>query len=117
MPKRSLNLYLCDIIETIETLQEHFRDVSVDDLRDVTKKWAIERGISIIGEAVYKLNDLKRGLPISNLTNIIATRHIVIHEYEYVNSAILVDIINVNLPVLKIEVENILKNIVTSNNE
>jgi uncharacterized protein with HEPN domain len=110
MPKRSLNSYLQDIIDTIDTLLEKFSGCTIIDLKDITKKWAVERGISIIGEALYQANNLDRKLLITDISKIIATRHILIHEYEYVDVAILVDIINNHLPVLKAEVNQILKN-------
>ena len=108
MAKRSLNAFLQDIIDTVDMLQENFDNCTVADLNDVIKKWAIERGISIIGEALYQANNLNRKLPITDISKIIATRHILIHEYEFVDPVILVDIINTRLPFLRKEVEAVL---------
>lgn len=74
-------------------------------------KWALERGISIIGEALYKANKIDRTLAITRLPQIIATRHIVVHEYDIVDNERLLIIVNNHLPLLKEEVENILKNL------
>jgi uncharacterized protein with HEPN domain len=44
----------------------------------------VERGISIIGEALFKANKIEKDLAISNLKNIIGMRHIVIHDYDMI---------------------------------
>jgi len=49
-------------------------------LDEIEFKWAVERGISIIGETLFKANKIKKDIPISNLKNIIGMRHIVIHD-------------------------------------
>jgi len=66
-------------------------------------------GIAIIGEALYKANNIERKLAITNLSKIIATRHIVVHDYNIVDPARMLIIIQNHLPLLKEEAENILK--------
>jgi len=43
-------------------------------------KCAGERGISIIGEALFKADKIDKKLEVTNLKNIINMRHIVIHD-------------------------------------
>jgi uncharacterized protein with HEPN domain len=71
----------------------------------------LERGISIIGEAFYKADKIQKDLPITNLERIKGTRHIVVHDYDLVDKAQIFSIGQIHLPVLKIEVENILKSL------
>lgn len=111
MPQKELKKYLLDILQTIEGLEQIASGFTIKDLEVLTNKWAVERGISIIGEAMYKANNLNRNLAITNKPKIIATRHIVVHDDDIVNSEALLIIIRKHLPILKEEVENILKNL------
>lgn len=111
MPQKELKKYLLDILQTIEGIDQIEANFVVKDLDILTNKWALERGISIIGEALYKANNLDRTLAITNKPKIIATRHIVVHDYDIVNSETLIVIVKKHLPILKEEVENILKNL------
>jgi len=109
MPQKDLKKYLLDILQAIEGIEQISAGLTIKDFDIIGNKWAIERGISIIGEALYKANNIDRTLPITNLSKIIATRHIVIHDYDIVDSARLLAIIQNHLPLLKEEIENILK--------
>lgn len=71
----------------------------------------VERGISIIGEAIYKANDLNRKLPITDIKRIIGMRHIIVHNYDKIDAPRLMIIVTNHLPLLKTEVEEILKNL------
>jgi len=110
MGKKDIQKYLQDVllaIDNIEKIAIHFK---LKDFDNIPTKWAIERGISIIGEALYKANNLNRTLAITNITKIIATRHIVIHDYDIIDDARLLAIVNIHLPILKQEVKTILNN-------
>lgn len=67
----------------------------------------MERGISIIGEALYKANKIENDLAISNLRNIIGMRHIVIHDYDMIEVERLFITIKKYIPILKEEVAKI----------
>ena len=69
----------------------------------------LERGISIIGEALYKANKIEKNLSITNLKNIINMRHIVIHDYDMIESERLYITIKKHIPILKEEIAKILK--------
>ena len=71
---------------------------------------AVERGISIIREALYKANKIEKELAITNLRNIINMRHIVIHDYDMIEDERLYITIKKHIPLLKEEVGKILEN-------
>lgn len=43
---------------------------------------AVERRLSIIGEALFKANKYDKSLPITDKARIIGLRHILVHEYD-----------------------------------
>lgn len=43
---------------------------------------AVERRLSIIGEALYKANKYDYTLAITDMTKIIGLRHVLVHEYD-----------------------------------
>ncbi len=75
---------------------------------DLRTRRAVERNIQIIGEALnrilqkHELNDL------SNARKIVDTRNRIIHGYDTVSDEIIWGIILNHLPLLKIEVEQLL---------
>ena len=108
MQPKDLRMYLLDVLQAIKGIEQIATGFTINDLDDIGNKWALERGIAIIGEALYKANNIDRTLPITNLSRIIATRHIVVHDYDNVDPARLIIIVQNHLPLLKEEVENIL---------
>jgi uncharacterized protein with HEPN domain len=70
---------------------------------------AVEREISIIGEALYKANKIEKNLAITNLKNIISMRHIVIHDYDMIESERLYITLKKHIPILKEEIAKILE--------
>lgn len=72
-------------------------------------KRAVERELEIIGEALNKASKGDSSIIVSNARKIVGLRNRIIHEYETVNDATIYTIIKKYLPVLKIEVQNILK--------
>jgi len=109
MPQKDLKKYLLDIIQAIEGIEQIASRFTITDLNVLANKWAVERGVAIVGEELYKANNLDGTLPITNISKIIATRHIVVHDYDIVDSTRMLIIIQKHLPLLKEEVENILK--------
>jgi uncharacterized protein with HEPN domain len=107
---------LHDIVITIDSLTDITKNFTLDDYRNLGNKWMIERGLSIIGEAVYKANNLQRGLPITDIKRIIGTRHIIVHDYDKVDEGRMLIIVKRHLPTLKQEVEAILNDLENQNN-
>jgi uncharacterized protein with HEPN domain len=79
-------------------------------LKDEVLKRAFVRSLEIIGEAVRNLpSDLKQSYPRINWRAIAGTRDKLIHNYFGVDYDIVWDIVTNKIPLLKIEIENILK--------
>jgi len=68
-------------------------------------RYAVERGLAIIGEALSQLAKLEPGLAasIGQHRSIIAFRNILIHAYADVDDRIVWDIIQTELPMLRTE--------------
>ncbi len=86
MPNRDLQKYIFDVMEAINNLQSFTKNISLAQLEQIQFKWAVERGVSIIGEALFKANKIDKNLPVTNLKSIIGMRHIVIHDYDIVEA-------------------------------
>lgn len=71
--------------------------------KDIKSKYAVERNIEIIGEALSKALKIQADLPISAARQIVATRNRLIHTYDAVDDYIIWEIISRHLPILKAE--------------
>jgi uncharacterized protein with HEPN domain len=105
--------YLEDIILSIQDIRTYVSDISASYQyqRDRKTRDAVERRLAVIGEALNKSNKIDNSLSITNKTKIIALRHILVHDYDLINSETIWQIITKHLPLLKIEVEQILKSL------
>ncbi len=79
-------------------------------LADIKTKKAVERNLEIIGEAVYRILKVDNEFELENAKNIIGTRNRIIHSYDNISDEIIWTIISRELPQLKIQIEEILKN-------
>jgi uncharacterized protein with HEPN domain len=79
-------------------------------LADIKTKKAVERNLEIIGEAVYRILKVDNKFELENAKNIIGTRNRIIHSYDNISDEIIWTIISRELPELKIQIEEILKN-------
>ncbi len=101
--------YMFDVMEAINNLETFTAKITLDQLEQIELKWAVERGISIIGEALYKADKLDKKLAITNLRNIINMRHIVIHDYDMIEVERLYITIKKHIPILKEQIAKILQ--------
>lgn len=69
---------------------------------------AVERQIEIIGEAMNSILKINAELAITDARKIVNTRNRIIHGYDDIDNIEIWNIIVNNLPLLKIEVENLL---------
>lgn len=53
MQPKDLRMYLLDVLQAIKGIEQIAAGFTINDLDDIANKWALERGISIIGEALY----------------------------------------------------------------
>jgi uncharacterized protein with HEPN domain len=70
--------------------------------------WAVERGLSIIGEAVTQLVKIEPSARITSAKQIIGFRNVLIHNYARVSQAVVWKILQEDLPLLKIEIGKLL---------
>lgn len=102
--------YLYDIRESINSI-ESFLDGRRDFNEYLSNKMlrrAIEREFEIIGEALYRINNIDQFFPISSKGHIIGMRNRIIHGYDKVDHEIVWGVIIRYLPGLKEEVIRLL---------
>ena len=98
---------LYDILNAINEIDSFFDDLpkNFDAYQnDIRTKRAVERNISIIGEAVNRIVQKDESIILSNSHQIIATRNRIIHGYDQVSDEILWGIITQYLPQLRLNV-------------
>lgn len=110
--ERSVNKTLEDILNAIREIESFFenRPKRYDVyLEDVCLRRAIERNITIIGEAMNRLLKLAPEIEITSARRIVDTRNYVIHGYDSVTDDIMWGIVVRHLPLLKAEVKGLLR--------
>lgn len=103
--------YLFDIKTSIDSINEY-----LNDKRDFTHylnnkllRRGIERELEIIGEAASRILKLDADIKIDNARKIVDLRNWVIHGYDKIDDVIIWGIISKQLPLLKIQVDGLLK--------
>jgi len=111
MSNRSVEIYLRDILESIQAIESYLNNKSYDDfVSDRMFFSATVREFEIIGEAVGKLPDvLKIRYSDVGWRNIKDFRNLLIHEYFGIDTEIVWDAIQNEIPILKKVVYEILK--------
>ena len=110
--ERSINKTLEDIRNAIVEVESFFetRPMRYDVyLSDVCLRRAVERNITIIGEAMNRLLKLAPDIEITSARRIVDTRNYVIHGYDSVTDDIMWGIVVRHLPLLKAELEKLLE--------
>lgn len=108
---RKAKKYLHDILVCIEGVEEHVgpKRIYEEFAKSRTMKMAVERELSIIGEAIKRLSAAAPEVKIENAQKIISTRNILAHEYDSVDDITIWGIVVNHLPKLKDEVQALLK--------
>jgi uncharacterized protein with HEPN domain len=103
--------YLSDILQAIKLIEDftkatvNFSDYSID----LKTQSAVERQLSIIGEAVNNFDKLIPELSLENARKIVGFRNRLIHAYDAVDPSMIWTIVKKYLPPLKEEVIEKLK--------
>ena len=103
--------YLFDIQESINSIEHYLGDIKDFNFYKANKmlRRAVEREFEIIGEAMNRIDKLDSNLSISGKRQISSMRNRVIHGYDSIDDEIIWGTIIRHLPVLKKEIEILLK--------
>jgi len=110
--QHSIEMYLLDISNAIDSIHEYLgeeRNFKTYESNKLLRR-AVEREIEIIGEAVNRILKVDPQVTISNGRRIVNLRNWVIHSYDNVDNVIIWGIIDKDLPLLKEQVSDLLKN-------
>jgi uncharacterized protein with HEPN domain len=106
-----VNKLLRDILTSIDAIDSYIqgkRNFEVYKSNRIIRR-AIEREIEIIGEATRNLLKMDTNIQITAKRKIVDLRNIVVHAYDTLDDAAMWAIVINHLPVLKSEVETLLK--------
>ena len=104
--------HLEDILIAIEEIDIFFETLPKEYnifVNSLLLRRGIERNIEIIGEAMNRILKADNTILITNARKIVDTRNYVIHGYDTLTADILWSIVVNHLPLLKNEVEGLLK--------
>ncbi len=110
--EQSVKKFLEDILSAIDEIELFFesRQKRFDVYQaDICLRRAIERNITIIGEATNRVLKSMPDIDITAARRIVDTRNYVIHGYDSVTDDIMWGIVIRHLPVLKDEVTRLLE--------
>lgn len=103
--------YLYDIQTSIDSIYEYLGDKRDFNtyLTDKLLRRGIERELEIIGEAANRILKIDSSIGIDNARKIVDLRNWVIHGYDKIDDVIIWGIILKQLPLLKSQVDDLLK--------
>jgi uncharacterized protein with HEPN domain len=107
-----LKTWLFDIINSINEIDSYFEGqpkLFASYQKDMRTKRAIERNLEIIGEAMSRILKYSENIEITNSRKIVDVRNRIIHGYDSISDEVIWGIVIKQLPLLKTEVESLLK--------
>ena len=106
-----MRLRVEDMLEAITRIEAHSAGLTAEQFwQDQKTLDAVIRNIEVIGEAAIHLDDDVAALrPAVPWTDIRAMRHVLVHEYFGVDAGIVWETVVRDLPVLRRELEELLK--------
>lgn len=111
MSKRNWKLFLEDILESIELIKQYVEKMKIDNFKEDRKTIdAVVRNLEIVGEASrYLPEEIKQKYPKIDWKGVAGLRNRIAHEYFGLSVEIIWEIITKELPVLKKEMEQVLR--------
>ena len=109
--KPEASKFLLDILGSIDSIYSFLGETNDYNvyLNDKMLRRAVEREFEIIGEAMNRLSKTDPDIQISSSQQIISMRNRVIHGYDAVDDEIVWGTIQRHLPLLKAEIQKLLK--------
>ena len=106
MFKRDVRLYLSDISESIQAIEEYTQSISLEFFLSDRKTYsATLREFTVIGEAIANIPDaVKNRFPSIEWRLIKDFRNFIVHEYFGIDPQIVWDAVKLELPKLKVEI-------------
>ena len=101
--------FLSDISRSIELIESFTKDITSFERyqNDLKTKAAVERHLSIIGEAVNKFLQASTTGHLDNASHIISLRNRIIHSYDTIDDAMIWTILTRHLPHFREEIRRI----------
>ncbi|MBI2257533.1 MAG: DUF86 domain-containing protein [Flavobacteriia bacterium] len=98
--------YLSDILQAIKLIEDFTSNTFDYNDFDKDKKTqsAVERQLSIIGEAANKIDKNNPSFNLQNTRKIVGFRNRLIHYYDSMDSSIIWAILKIHIPLLKNEI-------------
>lgn len=99
--------YLSDMLNAIELIEQFTDEIKGFDQyqADLKTKSAVERQLSIVGEAVNNYRKLDEEFKLTDTRQIVSFRNRIIHSYDNIDDAIVWAILKRHLPTLKKEAQ------------
>lgn len=106
-------MYVEDMLESIESINEYIGSMTeVAFSQDKQLQDAVIRRLGIIGEAATRLTkEIRDTTPDIPWKSVIGLRNIVIHEYSSISLGKVWDVVEHDLPTLKINLEKLLSHL------
>jgi|SRR6185436_1576114 len=103
--------FLNDILYRIELIDVHLnRERNYFYFaKNITIQSAVERELQVIGEATSRIIKINPDLDISYMKLIVSMRNRIVHAYDSVDKNVIWKVVNEDIPILKTEVEKLLK--------
>jgi len=113
MSKRDWRLFINDILECIERIEKYVSGLSYDDfIKDDKTKDSVVRNLEIIGEAANQIPmDIRERYKDIPWAQIVGLRHRLIHGYFVIDYDIVWNIIDKEIPDIKIKIKEIFKDL------
>lgn len=98
-------------MEAVTKIRTYTKGITLQDFIKDTKTWdAVIRNLEVIGEAVKNVPDeVRKKFPAVEWTKIAGLRDILIHGYFGIDAEIVWDVVQNKLPVLEIQIKQILE--------